>query len=426
MRLLLLAAVFVTLAPPLPASVVTVARSPEGKFTLLRDGHPFFINGAGGQTHLDELVACGGNAIRTWGIDALDQKVDGKPLLDRAHELGLAVTVGIWLQHERHGFSYADERAVTAQREAVRLAVRKYKDHPALLLWGLGNEMEGPTSDGSNAKVWEELNTLAAIVKQEDPSHPVMTAIAGAAESKVKAVVAHYPNLDILGINAYAGASGTGPALKRLGWTKAFILTEFGTPGHWEVGKTAWGAPIEPSSWEKAASYYSTQKGLVEAAPDTCLGSFAFVWGHKQEVTSSWYGMFLETGEKLPSVDGISRAWTGQWPANRSPKIASFKFPLTDGKIPAGHEATATVEAVDAENDPLHYEWAVFAESTDVKVGGDQEKAPPMIAGCIAGQPTTTATVKAPAKPGAYRLFVTVRDGKGGASRDNIPFLVTP
>ena len=29
-----------------------------------------------------------------------------------------------------------------------------------------------------------------------------------------------------------------------------------------------------------------------------------------------------------------------------------------------------------------------------------------------------------PPQPGAYRLFVTVRDGKGGASEDNVPFQV--
>ena len=405
---------------------MVVSQSAEGQYTLLRNGKPFFINGGGGQRHLDVLVACGGNSIRTWGAGALDEMVDGKPLLDRAQELGIAVTVGIWIGHERHGFDYGNAAKVAEQREAVRQTVRKYKNPPAVLLWGLGNEMEGPMSTGDNPRIWEELNTLAGIVKEEDPNHPVMTAIASAAETKVKGIVAHYPNLDILGINAYAGASGTGPAVKRSGWTKPFILTEFGTPGHWEVAKTAWGAPIEPSSWEKAASYYATQTGLIEAAPKTCLGSYAFVWGQKQEVTSTWYGMFLESGEKLPSVDGISRAWTGKWPANRSPKIASFKFPLKDGKIGAGQEALATVAASDFENDPLQYEWAVFAESKDVKVGGDKESTPPAFPECITGKPGAEATVKAPGKPGAYRLFVTVRDGHGGASRDNIPFLVTP
>ncbi|MCC5024095.1 MAG: hypothetical protein J6386_15485 [Candidatus Synoicihabitans palmerolidicus] len=37
--------------------------------------------------------------------------------------------------------------------------VRRYRDHPAVLMWGLGNEMEG---DGTDPRVWRELETLAA------------------------------------------------------------------------------------------------------------------------------------------------------------------------------------------------------------------------------------------------------------------------
>jgi hypothetical protein len=42
----------------------------------------------------------GANSFRTWGADNLEAQ------LDEAHRLGLAVTVGIWLGHERHGFNY--------------------------------------------------------------------------------------------------------------------------------------------------------------------------------------------------------------------------------------------------------------------------------------------------------------------------------
>ena len=80
--------------------------------------------------------------------------------------------------------------------------------------------------------------------------------------------------------------------------------------------------------------------------------------------------------------------------------------------------------ATDAENDPLTYEWNVVAESTTTGVGGEAEGVPPNLPECTAGQSGAKITVTAPSKPGAYRLFVTVRDGKGGASKDNIPFQV--
>ncbi len=415
--------------PAVRASTVSVGHAADGSDVLIRDGKPFFIKGGGGKDHLTTLVACGGNSIRTWGIETLEEPVDGKRLIDRAQELGLTITAGIWIEHERRGFNYDDPAQVQKQRDAVRQAVRKYKDSPAILVWGLGNEMEGPTSNGTEprtVKIWKELNVLAAIIKEEDKNHPVMTVIASAVPAKVKGIMENYPNIDILGVNSYASGGGVGQALKQLGWTKPFVLTEFGPPGQWEVPKTAWGAPVEPSSWEKAGGYYATSQMLEGTSKEIFLGSYAFVWGQKQEVTSTWYGMFLDTGEKLPSVDAMAHVWTGAWPANRSPKITAFKTALKESRVAAGQVVPASVEVTDAENDPLTFEWKVVAESTDRQEGGDAEKAPPTVPDCVTDADGPQTKVRAPMRPGAYRLFVTVRDGKGGASEDNVPFLVTP
>ncbi len=306
----------------------------------------------------------------------------------------------------------------------MRAAVRQYKDEPALLLWGLGNEMEGPMDKGDNERVWKELNVLAGIVKEEDPNHPVMTVIAGAQPAKVKAAMAYYPNLDILGVNAYAGASGVGGSLKAAGWRKPFVLTEFGPLGHWEVPKTSWGAPLEPSSWEKAANYFATQNLVRDQGKGLCLGSYAFLWGWKQETTATWYGMFLPDGEKLPSVDAVSYSWTGHWPADRSPKIESFDSPVKEKTLAPGATSTATVAARDFGGGSLKVDWEVVAESADTKVGGDAESAPPSFPDAIVSRDGMNVTFRAPQKPGGYRLFVTVHDGKGGASKDNFPFLV--
>lgn len=401
---------------------VTIERDADGGLQLMRGGEPFWIRGAGGTKHLADLVRCGGNSIRTWGLESLDERIDGKPLLDYCEANGIAVTVGIWIGHERHGFRYDDPAQVREQREMVREAVRKHRDHPALLMWGLGNEMEGPTSESGDPRIWRELNRLAAIVKEEDPDHPVMTVIAGANAAKIKGILEHYPNIDVLGVNAYGGASGAARAARDAGWTKGFVLTEFGPTGHWEVPSTPWGAPIEPSSFKKAAGYYATIE-LLEEEDDICLGSYAFLWGQKQEVTSTWYGMFLESGEKLPSVDAVSYAWTGQWPDNRSPRIVGIESPLREAVVEPGGEVTVQVEARDPEGDELQWEWSVVEESRDRKVGGDRESAPPAIDGAVTGG-AGEATVRVPEKEGAYRLFVTVRDGQGGASADNFPFQV--
>jgi hypothetical protein len=411
------------LSPVYSQSKVAVVKNGD-QFQLMLNGKPFFINGVGGTQHLADLQAMGGNSIRTWGIESLAQPVDGKPLIDRAQDLGLMVTAGIWVQQQRNGFNYDDAKAVADQRDAVRKAVQTYKNSPALLIWGLGNETEGPMSDGNDLRVWKELNTLAGIVKEEDPNHPVMTVIAGAGGVKIKNLLACCPNIDILGVNAYGSAAGVGKAVTSQGWDRPFILTEFGPTGQWEVAKTTWGAPIEATANEKAASYYATQELVTGDSKNLCLGTYAFLWGFKQEATSTWYGMFLQSGERLPQADAMSYAWTGHWPANRCPKLKSITTSVAEKTVAPDAPQTAAVEAVDPGGNPLQYEWSVVEEGKVVGVGGDDEAKPATHPECITGTPDKDLAFKAPAAPGAYRLCLVIRDGKGGATTANVPFQV--
>lgn len=403
-------------------SKVTVVKN-GNQFQLMVNDKPFFIRGVGGTQRLTELHDMGGNSIRTWGIESLANNVDGKPLLDRAQELGLMVTAGIWIQH-LPGFNYDDPKAVEAQRETVRKAVQTYKNHPALLVWGLGNEMEGPMSDGSDVRIWKELNVLAGIVKQEDPNHPVMTVIAGSGGVKVKNLLAYCPNIDILGVNAYGSASGVGASVTQQGWNKPFVLTEFGPTGQWEVPKTSWGAPIEATANAKAASYYATQQMVTGDSKNICLGTYAFLWGFKQEATSTWYGMFLKTGEKLPQADAMCFAWTGSWPADRCPKLKTLTTSVTEKTVPPATTEQASVEAIDPGNNPLQYEWSVVDENKTIGVGGEAEPVPVSHPECITGPQDKAISFTTPKEPGAYRLFLVIRNGKNGATTANVPFLV--
>jgi hypothetical protein len=419
--MLLLLAIGSTLAAPIP---VTVKRNPDGSYNLLRDGAPYFIQGAGGLNNLDRLATAGANSVRTWGIQTLAMKIDGKPFLDRAHELGLSVCVGIWVNHENHGFNYRDQAAMILQREEVRRAVRKYRDHPAILMWGLGNEAEGPTSDDSDPGIWQELNELAAIVKQEDPLHPVMTVIAGDNPVKIRKILQYYPNIDILGVNAYATASGTPETLRTANWIKPFVLAEFGPIGNWEARLTSWGAPVEQTSREKAAMYYSTYNSVIAKSDGKCLGSYAFIWGHKQEATATWYGMMLKGGEKLPPLDIMTLAWSGAWPSNRCPRVEKFETPLREATVKPGSRSTAMIDVVDPEEDSVTYDWTVVSEGISKMFGTTREPVPASHPESVISTSANTAEIRAPQTPGAYRLFITVRDGKGGASVENVPFLV--
>ena len=404
-------------------SKVELRQSPDRGWELLRNGEPYRILGVGGPGPLALAKELGANSVRFWGIQQLEEtNASGKTNLEQIEELGLTFCAGIWVEHERHGFSYLDPEMVQKQRQKVRDAVRRYKDHPNLLVWGLGNEMEIFPGLPEAARVWKEVEELAKIVKEEDPDHPVMTVIAGADERKVREIMEHYPSIDILGINAYSGAAGTGLKLEGLGWKKPYAITEFGPPGHWEVAKTAWGAPLEPTANEKAAQYFATLQSAMEDKEGLCLGSYAFLWGQKQETTPTWYGMLLPTGEKLPSVDAAVRQWTGEWPSNRSPKIESLRFKSGADRAKAGTRLEAVAAVSDRDDEALTYEWTVMAESKDIKHGGDAESVPPTFPEALEAGAGPECTVTLPAA-GAYRLFLVVRDGRGGASTANLPFL---
>jgi len=405
-----LAACMASLGTAAPGDVSL--RIDAGRHTVVRNNAPFVIKGAGGDGPMALLAQCGGNSIRTWGAERLGET------LDEAQKHGLTVAAGIWLGHERHGFRYTDVDQVAKQQEMVREVVMKHKDHPALLLWSVGNEMEG---DGSNAAVWLAVNSAAAMVKKLDPAHPVMTVIAEVGGEKVRNLHRLCPDVDIVGLNAYGGGVSVAERYVKAGGTKPFVLTEFGPPGMWEVEKTPWGAPVEMSSTAKA-EWFRRSWQAATASP-LCLGGYAFAWGHKQEATATWFGMLLPDGSRLAAVDAMTEAWTGKPPANRCPSIASLKIEGA-AEIEPGSTVRASLEAGDPDGDTVTVRWVLQAETARYGSGGDAEAAPPVMEGAVTRSSVRDAEVRMPKGPGPYRLFVYASDGKGGAATANVPMRV--
>lgn len=385
-------------------------------YQLLRGGKPFYIKGAGGDGPKDLLVACGGNSFRTWGVGD-----DTRAKLDEAHRLGLAVTLGIWLGHERHGFDYNDADQVAEQFEKVRQAVERYKDHPAVLMWGIGNEMEG-YANGDNAAIWSHVQACAALVKKLDPNHPTMTVVAELGGDRVKNIHRLCPDIDVVGINSYAGAASIPQRYRAAGGTKPYVVTEFGPAGTWESGKTEWGAVIELTSNEKAASYRRAYEALA-ADRELCLGSYAFTWGWKQEATSTWFGMFLPDGSTTPAVDAMAELWSGRPRANRAPRIESLSVSGSPRGRP-GETVRVRLSADDPDGDAVEVEWRLHAEAAEYGTGGDAEPVPPQFPEAIVSSDARGAEVRLPARGGGYRLFAFVRDGKGAGSTANVPLFV--
>ncbi len=407
------------LAPALIAQAVPVelVRRPDNQWQLLRGGQPYYVMGAGGAGSKELLAACGANTFRTWGVGP-----DLSQQLDEAQALGLTVIVGHWLGHERHGFDYHDSLMVAEQMARVRRDVLAYKDHPAVLIWALGNEMEG-IGEADDPALWTHIQQLAAMVKELDPHHLTMTVTADIGGKRVESVHQFCPDIDILGVNTYGGLPSLLRRYKELGGTKPYLVTEFGPPGVWETGRTSFGAPPELTSTQKAALYkeYFLQGCL--AARGLCLGGCAFIWGSKPEATATWFGMLLPNGEKLGAVDAMTEVWSGKAPANLCPQIASFHL-LGPDVLRAGDTLQVALEAFDPEGAELKVDWQVCTEAPDYMSFGETCWQPLELGGVIVNSSSAGAELAMPGA-GIYRLYVYVYDGSGGAATANIPFQVT-
>jgi len=393
-------------------------------WVLLRDKEPYFVKGAGGSGNLKMLAKSGGNSIRTWGEGQLEPREmeDGsfRSILDYCHELGLTVCAGFWAEHPEHGFDYSDPEFIEMQREKARAFVRKWKHHPAILMWGVSNEVALVADPYT---VFGEMNELAKIFKEEDPNRPTTVVIAGPWNNKVVAYAELCPDVDILGVNVYGGAPAVSQSLLTQGYDGPYMLTEYGARGHWETAITHWGAPIEQTSSEKAEHYRMSHDAGIADQPDRALGGYVFLWGQKQERTETWYGMFTKTGLAMEPVDVMTDIWGGTRD-NRCPAEIEFDFPAMSTSVRPGDTLTASATAVDPEGDELTYRWVLKEESTDrEKIGGAREKEPPVVATgfAISGD---RVTFPAPTEPGAYRLFIFLDDGNGNTATANGPFRV--
>jgi hypothetical protein len=393
-------------------------KSEKNKYVLYQNGKPYYIRGACGFDHYDKLKTYGGNSIRVWTTE------NAKEQLDRAHALGLTVTMGLFMKPERMGFDYSNQVEVDKQREQIRREVMKYKDHPALLMWGIGNELE---LFAKNPKVWDAINDIAKMIKEIDTNHPVTTMLAGVPEKHMPDIIKRCTALDLLSINAFKDIPHIDHKLKSHGYNGPFMISEWGPDGYWETKPTKWGKFIEETSTVKAEQYKTRYETILKFN-DRCVGSYVFLWGHKQERSHTYFSMILASGHETEGIDVMQYLWTGKWPMYRAPKI---KTALINGKsykediyLKPGSQTIAEVIMLENANKKLYYYWELIPESHDLRDGGEGETKPPVILTAIQNPDLSKIKLYVPEKPGPYRLFVHVYDDHNKVATANIPFYV--
>lgn len=394
----------------------------NGKFQLLVNNSPFYIKGAGLEFgNIESVAKHNGNSFRTWRTENGQQS--GKEVLDEANKHGLKVTMGIEVGRERHGFDYNDSVAVKKQLDRIKQEVKELKDHPALLMWGIGNELN---LRYKNPKVWNAVNEISEMIHEIDPNHLTTTSLAGITANEVALIKEHCSDLDLLSFQVYGKLEQLPKQVREYGWDGAYIVSEWGATGHWEVPKTEWGAPIEEHSTLKASNYLKRFKDGIWKDTNQCIGSYVFLWGQKQERTPTWYGVFLEDGNETESVDVMHYLWNNNtWPTNRTPQVKSFtlngKTAYESIKIEKEKSYKAVLKVQDFEDDEIMYKWEILPESMDLQDGGDFEKRPGNIKFESVNSQNGNLSFKM-FESGNFRLFVYAYDGKGKAATANIPF----
>jgi len=231
----------------------------------------------------------GANTIRTYGImnDVSASNVAlVRAMLDAAQANGLYVIMAYYPSH----FTPVTDPAFQATTQTDFLAaVNAYKDHPAVLMWALGNEQN--IDNAQNVAWYPFLNSVLGLAKQADPNHPVTTvegecpqctpAISYGIGSGVKAD-ASMTNLDLWGITSYRGKSFNGLFSQLASTTtKPILLAEF--------GKDAYNDTTQAEDQAMQVRYLTAQYEEINAnlsatnSTNALIGSAWFEW------TDEWW-----------------------------------------------------------------------------------------------------------------------------------------
>ena len=399
-------------------------KNEEASFQLYRNGQPFYIKGASGISHFEELANTGGNTIRVYDTLNLAE------VLDEAEKNGLAVIVDIPLPKYNEQFpAYNDKKKNDERKAKVKYLVQKFRDHPALLIWNLGNELRYPLRLVPN-KFIDTFNALIEIIHTEDPNHLVSTTVQR--RTDILAITRHSPQLDLLGYNIFGTIKNIRSYITSLNSVLSesfpYYISEWGIDGYWETASTKWGASIEPTSTKKNEQLRDRYVNHILKAGDNCLGSLVFHWGQKHECTYTWFNLFGENSKKSEMVFTLNNLWKGLGKENHD---IGLDYMLVDGLgapssiiLSPSTLTKAELKLKKIHNDSLRISWELYPDYCGLGGISKEIKEPKKITNAIVSKNGLTAIFETPQAEGPYRIYVYLEDQEGYVATCNTPFYV--
>jgi hypothetical protein len=165
-------------------------------------------------------------------------------LLDKAHELGLRVILPFQLPPQVELVNYEDDAAKTNLVANLRAWARRFRDHPALLMYAPGNEVLTAMQSYFPQDRWQQAayaafcREMADAIREADPSHPVIFR-----EAETRSVELMRRAFDdgitrpwlLLGTNLYGPMTTFRRELaqrQELTWRLPGVITEFAPVGY--------------------------------------------------------------------------------------------------------------------------------------------------------------------------------------------------
>ncbi|MEM9931689.1 MAG: glycoside hydrolase family 2 TIM barrel-domain containing protein, partial [Bacteroidota bacterium] len=386
----------------------------DDQWQLLVDWTPYEIKGATfGYDHdveqydayFKELQFLGVNTIRTWAAGEHTGK-----LLDAAHKNNIKVLLGIWMRHGRPGMEdddHFDYRKDTPGKEAMYTkaleVVTTYKDHPAVLIWGVGNEVYLNTATDEEKAVYSQLlERICADIKQVDSLHPIASVEAWTLG--LDWWQTYVPSIDIYGLNSYGPGVNILPDLMaEKGIDKPYVVTEFGVMGEWDIEQEINGVKVEPTDAQKYDAIASGYKNWIQYKTAN-LGVFVFHYASGSHYGAPWLHTHYE-GKTRPQYWAIREAFTGEEPINKVPEIQRLELPV--GDFASGVWVPVTLVVADAEQDSLSVSFR-YNQRTGSRKRRDQIKWLE-----YRGNLQNGYEVKMPTVDGSVKVYAMVEDAYG-------------
>jgi beta-galactosidase len=261
-----------------------------------------------------------------------------------------------------------------AFEQRARETIRRDKNHPSVIVWTIGNENKAGTN----------LQIVADLVKQLDPTRPRNVSCFEADKYHVDFSDEHYPRLAKI-IRDVKDSEKTGHPHIYVEAPNTWDIRLAPDAGSWE----RWGAVLQ-RDWDVCMKY------------DTIPGTFLWEWQDRavaDQCPTKLYCYFPETGINLMKIKGIVDGF-------RNPRPWYYDVKMVYSPIQIGNSFTATADKVSfpIENrysftdlSYLKMAWALERNGKTIATGDEGVHQPPRSGGKVEVSLPTNALAQADA-----------------------------